>query len=61
LEADLAGYRVYRSTDDGTFEAVGPFLDRPVLADAAAPRGRPSRYVLRAVDTSGNQSATSPS
>lgn len=59
-EADLAGYRVYRSaTSGGPYEAVGPFLDRPILVDTTAPRGSKSFYVIRAVDTSGNTSQPS--
>lgn len=60
-EADLAGYRVYRSaTSGGPYEAVGPFLDRPILVDTSAPRGAKSLYVVRAFDTSGNQSEPTP-
>jgi hypothetical protein len=58
-EADLSGYRVYRSdTSGGPYVAVGPFLDRSTLVDKQ-PRGTSSYYVVRAVDTSGNISPPS--
>jgi hypothetical protein len=61
-EADLAGYEVFRSPAPG-----GPYvklttvvLDRPVFTDRSAPPGVPSYYVVRAVDSSGNESDPSP-
>lgn len=57
-EADLAGYEVFRSPIAG-----GPYvklttalLDRPAFTDRSAPPGVPSFYVVRAVDSSGNES-----
>jgi hypothetical protein len=59
-EPDLAGYRVYRSsTSGGPYQPVGPFLDRPAFVDATVPHGATMYYVVRAVDTSGNISASS--
>jgi bacillopeptidase F len=59
-EPDLAGYRVYRSTTSGSgYQPVGPFLDRPIFVDTAAPRGTAVYYVIRAFDTSVNTSAQS--
>jgi hypothetical protein len=60
-EPDLAGYRVYRSASAaGPFVRIGPaLLARPSFVDASAPSGMPSFYVVRAVDSSGNVSASS--
>jgi hypothetical protein len=59
-EPDLAGYRVYRSATSGSgYQPIGPFLDRPAYVDATVPRGAAVYYVIRAVDTSGNVSASS--
>ena len=59
LEPDLAGYEVFRAATAG-----GPYtritkelLPRPALVDAP---GAPAFYVVRAVDSSGNESAPSP-
>jgi hypothetical protein len=46
------------ATSGGPYTPVGPFLDRPTLVDAL-PRGTTAYYVVRAVDTSGNQSEAS--
>jgi hypothetical protein len=61
-EPDLAGYEVFRAPTAG-----GPYtklttslLDRPAFTDRAAPPGVPSFYVVRAVDSSGNESGPSP-
>ena len=60
-EPDLAGYEVFRSSTAG-----GPYaklttslLDRPAFTDRTAPPGIPSFYVVRAVDSSGNESTPS--
>ena len=62
-EADLAGYEVYRTATSG-----GPYtkltttlLQHPTFVDRTAPPGgNPSYYVVRAVDTSLNESDPSP-
>jgi hypothetical protein len=61
-EADLAGYLVFRSPTPG-----GPYtplttvpVQHPAFVDRTAPPGAPSYYVVRAVDTSLNQSDPSP-
>ncbi len=63
IEADLAGYVVYRSTvPGGPYTRLSPTLlpystyaDRAPMAD-----GAPSYYVVRAMDSSGNLSTPSP-
>ncbi|WP_175607399.1 NPCBM/NEW2 domain-containing protein [Deinococcus marmoris] len=60
-EADLAGYRVSRSTSvGGTFTVLTTtLLTVSAYTDAAAPQGVPSYYQVVAVDKSGNASAPS--
>jgi hypothetical protein len=59
-EADLAGYEVFRaSASGGPYEQVSPFLDHPAYLDTSPEAGGLSYYVIRAVDTSGNQSSPS--
>jgi hypothetical protein len=57
-EADLAGYRVYRSAGDGPFEKVGD-VAVPAYSDRAVEAGKPYRYRVTAVDASGNESERS--
>jgi len=61
-EPDLAGYEVFRSpTAGGPYAKItSSLLDRPVFTDRSAPPGVPSFYVVRAVDSSGNESDPSP-
>jgi hypothetical protein len=61
-DPDLAGWEVLRAAQPG-----GPYtkltaglLDRPAYADHTAPPKVPAYYVLRAVDSSGNESVSSP-
>ena len=60
-EADLAGYRVYRSTDGGaTFaDATAGLLGAPSFVDSGLVNGTTYTYVVRAQDTAGNVSAAS--
>ncbi len=62
IDADVAGFEVFRAKAPG-----GPYTmlnARLVIlesfTDATAPPGIPSYYVIRAVDTSGNESGPSP-
>ncbi len=57
-EADLAGYRIYRSVGDGPFEKVGDAAV-PAYSDRAVEAGKPYRYRVSAVDVSGNESERS--
>ncbi len=61
-EPDLAGYEVFRSpTPGGPYvKLTSSLLDRPAFTDRAPPPGVPSFYVVRAVDSSGNESDPSP-
>lgn len=59
LEADLAGYNVYRSaTPDGTFVKLNSgLLTSSDYVDLSAPTSATSYYRITAVDTTGNESA----
>ena len=61
-EPDLAGYEVFRSpTPGGPYvKLTSSLLDRPAFTDRTPPPGMPSFYVVRAVDSSGNESDPSP-
>ena len=59
-EADLAGYRVYRSTNrNGPYDQVGGLVTASTYDDAAVQSRQWYYYFVTAVDTSGNESATS--
>ena len=58
-EPDLASYRVYRSVNGGAFEKIADVNDIPAYSDKAVQSGRTYRYVVTAVDKSGNESARS--
>lgn len=62
-QEDLAGYNVYRSDSGGPFERVSgdvPYRsDGLVFHDLTAQNGTTYAYVVRAVDTFGNESADS--
>lgn len=61
-EADLAGYSIYRSTvfGSGYVKLNDALLTESCYADAAAAGGTMYFYVVRAVDSSGNESGDSP-
>ena len=58
---DLAGYLVFRSQEGGAPERLtkDPLTD-PFFTDETAHQGARYRYIVRAIDRSGNQSAPSP-
>lgn len=58
-EADLRGYRVYRSVEGGAFERLAEFVDTPAYSDRQVEAGKKYRYAVTAIDTSGNESARS--
>ena len=62
LETDLAGYRVYRSEQQGTRgELVNPeLLPVPAYRDTSVLPGRHYWYSVTAVDRAGNESEASP-
>ncbi len=59
LETDLAGYRVYRSEQEGTRgQLVTPdLLPTPAIRDTSVEPGRRYWYTVTAVDRAGNESA----
>jgi hypothetical protein len=59
LETDLAGYRVYRSEQEGTRgELLTPdLLPTPAVRDTSVKPGRRYWYSVTAVDRAGNESA----
>jgi hypothetical protein len=61
-EPDLAGYEVFRAaTSGGPYtKLTATLLQHPSFVDRTAPPGVPSYYVVRAVDTSLNESEPSP-
>ena len=58
-EPDLAGYRVYRSTGAGPFEKLGDTVSIPSYSDHTVEHGKTYRYVVSAIDKTGNESARS--
>lgn len=59
-EADLAGYRVYRSAGDQPLSKIADLTAIPGFSDRAVERGRRYRYAVSSVDRTGNESAPSP-
>lgn len=58
-EPDLAGYRIYRSTDGGPFEKIAEVSTLPTYSDKAVERGKTYRYEITAFDQAGNESERS--
>jgi hypothetical protein len=58
-ESDLAGYRIYRSTDGGPFEKLAELSTLPTYSDKAVERGKTYRYAISAFDQLGNESERS--
>jgi hypothetical protein len=58
-EDDFAGYNVYRSVGDSTFERLASAIESPVYSDRMVDMGKRYRYVVTAVDANGNESARS--
>ncbi len=58
-EADLAGYRVYRALAGGAFERIAEVSQIPSYSDRAIEHGKQYRYVVSAIDQSGNESERS--
>jgi hypothetical protein len=61
LETDLAGYRVYRSEQEGTKGQLltGDLLPTPAIRDTSVEPGHRYWYTVTAVDRAGNESAAS--
>ena len=56
-EPDLAGYRIYRSVDDGPWQKVADQNTVPSYNDTAVEHGKTYHYAVSAVDKAGNESA----
>jgi fibronectin type 3 domain-containing protein len=61
VEADLAGYRLYRSEQEGTpGQLLSPdLLPTPAYRDNSVSSGKRYWYMVTAVDRAGNESAPS--
>ncbi len=55
-EADLKGYYVYRSVNDGPYQGVGGLLTLPAYSDHQVEHGKTYRYQVSAVDQKNNAS-----
>jgi len=58
-ENDLAGYRIYRSTEGGAFEKLADTSTLPTYSDRAVEHGKTYRYAVSAFDQTGNESGRS--
>jgi hypothetical protein len=58
-EADLAGYYIYRSVDNGEFERQGDLAGLPAYSDRRVEHGKGYRYQISSVDKKNNESARS--
>lgn len=58
-EADLAGYRIYRSKNGGAFERVSDTVEAPSYSDAKVETGAKYAYAVSAIDRTGNESPRS--
>ncbi len=58
-EPDVAGYRVYRSTDGAQWQPVGAQTAAASYSDRGAKAGTTYKYAVTAVDQNGNESARS--
>ena len=59
-EADLAGYRVYRSDGDQPLSKIADLTAIAGFSDRAVEHGKRYRYAVSSVDRTGNESAPSP-
>jgi fibronectin type 3 domain-containing protein len=58
-EDDLAAYNVYRAVEDGAFAIYAEKIGVPAFTDAKVEAGKRYRYVITAVDQTGNESMRS--
>jgi fibronectin type 3 domain-containing protein len=56
---DLEGYNIFRAVGDGAFTLLAPKVTLPAYTDAAVQVGTRYRYVISAVDKTGNESGQS--
>ena len=55
-EPDLAGYRIYRSTNNGPLERLAEIREVPSYSDTKTNSGKVYRYEISSFDQSGNES-----
>lgn len=58
-EPDLAGYRVYRSADNGPWQKLADVNTVPTYSDTTVEHGKTYRYAVSAIDKVGNESERS--
>jgi hypothetical protein len=56
LEADLAGYQVWRATGDAPLQKLGDRVATASFSDKTAEAGKTYRYAVSSVDAKGNES-----
>jgi fibronectin type 3 domain-containing protein len=59
VEDDFRGYNVYRSSEGAAFEKIAALIDAPAYSDRQIEAGKKYRYVVSAVDQTGNESRRS--
>jgi hypothetical protein len=59
-DADLKGYYVYRSADNGPFQRIGDLQTTPAYSDHDIKPGVHYRYAVSAIDLKNNESERSP-
>jgi len=58
-ETDFHGYNIFRSVDGAPFEEIAHLIEVPTYSDSKIEAGKKYRYVVSAVDRTGNESARS--
>lgn len=58
-EADTAGYKIYRSVNDGPFSKLDAQVSTPAYTDRQVEHGKTYRYQITAFDVKGNESGRS--
>jgi fibronectin type 3 domain-containing protein len=56
---DLKGYRVYRASDTGQFQALTDVIDSPSFSDKKIEPGKTYRYAVTSIDQKNNESEKS--
>jgi fibronectin type 3 domain-containing protein len=58
-ETDFRGYNIFRSVDNAPFEKYASLVEVPTFSDSKIQAGKKYRYMVSAVDLTGNESARS--
>ena len=58
-ESDFKNYRIFRAAGSGNFEQIADAVEAPAFSDRAIVSGTAYRYVITAVDQTGNESPRS--